>query len=98
MENRQEVIKLVTSAIKEMKKNQWALLFRADLFKEVESTKFKYIYYQLKAVKEYLEEGDDVDEVLHYLKNHVFETQRSLLYDLFETKRFPALMELYENE
>ena len=89
---------LLNKALEEMNSNQVVLLKRGDLFDDQAKVTYKKIYEELHDMHKQIKEGGDLQQAYRYLQLSVFNKEESFCMDLFQTKRFPVLFELFEYE
>lgn len=98
MDERKEWITDLGKAMEELKNNQTILVTRGDLFGEEEVTLYKFAIRELTETKSYLKGGGDVEKAYRFLQQNVFMRHESFFMDLFETRQFPQLFDLFEKE
>lgn len=89
---------LFQKALDEMKENWQVILTRGDKILKSDLKLYGPIYHELVLTKKLLEEGEEVSKVIRHKNLNIFNPYESFFMDLFETKRFPILFELYEYE
>lgn len=88
----------LTKAIDEMKQNKVVLLTRGDLIREEQIPLYSELMKEFEEAKRHLMNTGDVQMTYRYLFSNVFMKHESFFMDLFETKKFPHLFELFELE
>jgi hypothetical protein len=97
-DKREHFLSLMEKALKEMKGNQVVLFKRGDLFREDDRHLYKSMYEEIRDVKDFIKDGASIDKGYRHLQMNVFMKNESFLMNLFETKNFPDLFELFEFE
>jgi hypothetical protein len=95
---RAEWLALLSKALLEMNLNQTVPLLRRDLFGKKALEKFNVIYYEILRTITKVRRNEDIYTLHRDLQLDVFMENESMLMDLFETKSFPVLFELFEYE
>lgn len=97
-EKSKEFRKLLKDALKEMEKNQTVLLIRGDKIQEGDLPLYCKMYKALQEVKEQLEAGIDLQQMIRHKNMNIFFKHESFFMDLFETHCFNKLFDLFEYE
>jgi hypothetical protein len=97
-EKRRQFLLFMKTALEEMKRNQVVLFKRGDLFQEADRHVYKNMYEEIQTVKDFIKDGGSIDKGYRHLQMNVFMKNESFLMNLFETKSFPNLFELFEFE
>lgn len=94
----QTFISIIDKALTEMETQQVVLLKRGDLIEREKLPLFKEMYEEIKEIRTYLETGGAIEKAYRHLQMNVFMKHEAFFMDLFETKSFPELFELFEYE
>lgn len=97
-DKRKQFLSLMNKALKEMHANQVVLFKRGDLFREDDRHVYKHMYEEIETVKDFIKDGESIDKGYRHLQMNVFMKNETFLMNLFETREFPDLFELFEFE
>lgn len=94
----QQFLSLTENALNEMKENQSVLLKRGDLFSGDDNRLYKEMYEEIKEVQHFVQQNGDLNKGYRHLQMNVFMKHESFFMNLFDTRHFPVLFELFEFE
>lgn len=95
---RKEILSLLILSLNEMEKNQCIILTRGDLIMESDRDLYGKAYQQLMDLLKKFDTFSDVKEIVRYKNTEIFFKNESFFMDLFETRKFPAMFDLFEFE
>lgn len=98
MNKKEQLIQLLEQTLEELKNNQLILLKRGDVVESSQKHLYKETSNELETVKEFVETNGDVTQAYRFMQINLFMKHENFYMNLFDTKMFPRLFELFEFE
>lgn len=96
--NCQELLSLIKDSLKEMEENKCVLLTRGDLIQDKEVPLYRMMYQKISELEDMVAGGEELSKVIRHKELNIFMKNESFFMELFDTRSFPKLFDLFEYE